>query len=129
MSRDLDGRVRARRRAAWKRRGFMLAFMSPWLAGFTVFFGYPLVATAYYSFTHYDLLSSPRWLGLANYRYLFETDGRIWPSVTNTVWMIAVAVPLNVLFAFGIALMLSRARQGIGVFRTIFYLPALVPPV
>jgi len=103
--------------------------MSPWVAGFSVFFGYPLVTTAYFSFTHYDLLSSPRWLGLANYRYLFESDQRIWPSVANTLWMIAVAVPLNVVFAFGIALMLSRARRGVGFFRTVFYLPALAPPV
>ena len=47
----------------------------------------------------------------------------------NTLWMIGVAVPLQVLFAFGIALMLARARRGVGVFRTIFYLPALAPPV
>jgi multiple sugar transport system permease protein len=119
----------ARRRAAWRRRGLVLAFMSPWILGFTIFFGYPLVMTAYYSFTHYDLLSSPRWIGLANYKYLFNGDQRIWPAVSNTLWLIAVAVPLNVLFAFGIGLMLSRARRGIGFFRTVFYLPALVPPV
>jgi len=122
-------RRRSRRKAAWRRRGTVLAFMSPWIAGFSIFFGYPLVMTAYYSFTHYDLLSSPRWIGLANYRYLFETDQRIWPAVSNTIWIVAVAVPLNVLFAFGIALMLTRARRGTGVFRTVFYLPALVPPV
>ena len=119
----------ARRRAVWRRRGLVLAFMSPWLLGFSIFFGYPLVMTAYYSFTHYDLLSSPRWIGLANYRYLFNGDQRIWPAVANTLWMIAVAVPLNVIFAFGVALMLSRARRGVWFFRTVFYLPALVPPV
>jgi multiple sugar transport system permease protein len=119
----------ARRRAAWRRRGLVLAFMSPWILGFTIFFGYPLVMTAYYSFTHYDLLSSPRWIGLANYKYLFNDDPQVGSAVSNTLWMIAVAVPLNVLFAFGIALMLSRARRGIGFFRTVFYLPALVPPV
>jgi multiple sugar transport system permease protein len=118
-----------RRRAAWRRRGLVLAFMSPWILGFTIFFGYPLVMTAYYSFTHYDLLSAPQWIGLANYEYLFNGDQRIWPAVSNTLWMIAVAVPLNVLFAFGIAVMLSRARRGVGFFRTVFYLPALVPPV
>jgi multiple sugar transport system permease protein len=122
-------RRKARRRASWRRRGLVLAFMSPWILGFTIFFGYPLVMTAYYSFTHYDLLSSPRWIGLANYKYLFNGDQRIWPAVSNTLWIIAVAVPLNVLFAFGIGLMLSRARRGIGFFRTVFYLPALVPPV
>ena len=47
----------------------------------------------------------------------------------NTLWFIAIAVPLQVLFALGIAIMLSRARRGVGVFRTVFYLPALAPPV
>ena len=85
--------------------------------------------SAYLSFNHYDLLSSPRWVGLANYRYLFTVDPQVWIAVRNTLWIIAVAVPLQVIFAFGIALMLSRARRGIGVFRTVFYLPALAPPV
>jgi multiple sugar transport system permease protein len=122
-------RRRSRRRAGWRRRGTVLAFLSPWIAGFTIFFGYPLVMTAYYSFTHYDLLSAPRWVGLANYRFLFQGDQQVWPAVSNTLWFMAVAVPANALFAFGIALMLSRARRGIGFFRTVFYLPALVPPV
>jgi multiple sugar transport system permease protein len=122
-------RRRAKRRAAWRRRRFVLLLMSPWLVGFTVFFGYPLVMSAYLSFHHYDLLAPPRWVGLANYRYLFTVDPQVWTAVKNTLWMIAVAVPLQVLFAFGIALMLARARRGVGVFRTIFYLPALAPPV
>jgi multiple sugar transport system permease protein len=122
-------RTRAKRRAAWRRRGLVAAFMSPWIVGFTVFFGYPLVMSAYLSFTHYDLLSSPRWIGFANYRYLFTTDQTIWPAVKNTLWFIAIAVPLQVVFALGIAIMLARARTGVGVFRTVFYLPALAPPV
>ncbi|MGH3104331.1 MAG: carbohydrate ABC transporter permease [Gaiellaceae bacterium] len=85
--------------------------------------------SAYLSFTHYDLLSPPQWIGLANYRYLFGTDDQIWPAVYNTLWLIAVLVPLQALFAFGVALMLTRARWGAGFFRTVFYLPALVPPV
>jgi multiple sugar transport system permease protein len=97
--------------------------------GFSVFFGYPLVMSAYLSFTHYDLLSSPRWIGWANYRYLLTQDPLVWPAVKNTLWFIAVGVPLQVLFAFGIALMLTRAKWGLGFFRTVFYLPALAPPV
>src|SRR5919204_385971 len=122
-------RRRAKKKATWRRRRLVLLFMSPWILGFSVFFGYPLVFSAYLSFTHYDLLSAPRWIGTANYRYLFEQDQQIWPAVKNTLWMIGVSVPLNVLFAFGIALLLARARTGVGVFRTIFYLPALAPPV
>jgi multiple sugar transport system permease protein len=85
--------------------------------------------SAYLSFTHYDLLNPPRWVGLANYRYLLHDDPDIWPAVRNTLWLIIILVPLQVLFAFSIAVMLTRARRGAGVFRTIFYLPTLVPPV
>src|SRR5213075_918955 len=122
-------RRRARRRSAWRRRRLVLLLMSPWLAGFTIFFGYPLVMSAYLSFNHYDLLSTPRWVGLANYRYLFTVDPQVWTAVKNTLWMSAVAVPLQVLFAFGIAVMLARVKAGAGMFRTVFYLPALAPPV
>jgi multiple sugar transport system permease protein len=122
-------RRRARRRAVWRRRGTVLLFLSPWIVGFSVFFGYPLVMSAYLSFTSYDLLSSPRWIGLGNYRYLFREDPEIWTAVRNTLWLVVVLVPLQVLFAFGIATMLTRAKAGHGFFRTVFYLPALVPPV
>ena len=103
--------------------------MSPWLVGFCLFFGYPLVMSVYLSFTHYDLLSSPKWIGWANYHYLFTQDPQVGPAVRNTLWLILIMVPLQVLFAFGVAMMVARARRGVGFFRTIFYLPALAPPV
>jgi len=103
--------------------------MSPWIVGFTVFFGYPLVASAYLSFTHYDLLSHPRWIGTANYSFMLHTDPQIWNAVKNTLWLMAFAVPLQVLFAFGVAAMIVRAKAGVGFFRTVFYLPTLAPPV
>jgi multiple sugar transport system permease protein len=121
---------RRRRKADWRRRRLVLLLMSPWIVGFSVFFGYPLVMSAYLSLNHYDLLSSPRWVGFANYHYMFHDDPQFWTSVKNTViWMVAIAVPLQVLFAFGIAVMVARIRTGAGFFRTIFYLPALAPPV
>jgi multiple sugar transport system permease protein len=124
-----EQRQRARRRAAWRRRRLVLLLMSPWLVGFCIFFGYPLVMSVYLSFTHYDLLSSPKWIGWANYKYLFTQDPQVGPAVKNTLWLIGIMVPLQVLFAFGVALMLARARRGVGFFRTVFYLPALAPPV
>jgi multiple sugar transport system permease protein len=129
MTAVLGDRRRARRRAAWRRRRLVLLLMSPWLVGFSLFFGYPLVMSAYLSFNHYDLLSAPRWVGLANYRYLFTVDPQVWTAVKNTLWLIAVMVPLQVVFAYGIAMLLARAKSGVGVLRTIFYLPALAPPV
>jgi multiple sugar transport system permease protein len=73
----LEHRRRARSRAQWRRRFTVLAFMSPWLVGFSVFVAYPLVATVYFSFTHYDLLSPARWIGFANYEYMFSEDRQI----------------------------------------------------
>ncbi len=122
-------RQRARRKAAWRRRRFVLLLMSPWIVGFTIFFGYPLVYSLYLSFTHYDLLSAPHWVGLANYEFLFGTDQQVWPAVYNTLWIIVIAVPIEVLFAFSIALMITRARMGVGLFRTVFYLPTMAPAV
>jgi multiple sugar transport system permease protein len=122
-------RRREKRKATWRRRGLVLAFMSPWLVGFCVFIAYPLIYTAYLSFFHYDLLSPARYVGLANYRYMLHDDPEIGTAIKNTLWLIAIAVPLQVLFAFGIALMLTRARYGASTFRTVFYLPALAPPV
>src|SRR6476659_1225687 len=123
-------RTRARRRADWRRRRLVLLLMSPWIVGFTVFFAYPLVMSAYLSFNHYDLLSPPRWVGWANYHYLLRLDPQTWTAVKNTlIWMVAIAVPLQVLFAFSIATLLARAKSGGGFFRTVFYLPALAPPV
>jgi multiple sugar transport system permease protein len=103
--------------------------MSPWIVGFCLFFGYPLVMSVYLSFTHYDLLSSPKWIGWANYKYLFTQDPQVGPAVRNTLWLILIMVPLQVLFAFGVATMVARAKRGVGFFRTVFYLPALAPPV
>src|SRR5213078_162204 len=98
-------RQRARRRAASRRRRLVLLVMSPWLVGFCAFFGYTLVMRLYRSFTHYVLLSSPKWIGWANYKYLFTQDPQVGPAVKNTLWLIAIMVPLQVLFAFGIGLM------------------------
>jgi len=122
-------RRRARSRATWRRRRMVLLLMAPWIVGFSVFFGYPLVMSAYLSFTHYDLLSAPRWIGFANYKYLLTQDPQVWGAIKNTIYIIVVGVPLQVLFAFGIAQLLTRARWGLGFFRTVFYLPALAPPV
>jgi multiple sugar transport system permease protein len=122
-------RTAARRRAAWRRRRLVVALMSPWIVGFVVFFGYPLVASVWFSFTHYDLLGSPRWVGTANYAFMLHHDPQIWGAVKNTLWFMIFAVPLQVLFAFGVAGMVTRAKTGASIFRTIFYLPTLAPPV
>ena len=97
-------RRRRRRRSAWRRQLVALAFMSPWVIGFCAFYLYPILASLYFSFTKYDLLSDPVWVGFANYRFMFTSDGRFWTSVANTLWVVAVIVPLQILFGIGTAL-------------------------
>ncbi|GAA4205672.1 carbohydrate ABC transporter permease [Actinocatenispora rupis] len=120
----------APRRAADRRRRRLLALLlAPWAIGVVVFFGYPLVSIGYLSFTHYDLLSAPRWIGLANYAYMLRGDQQLGQAVRNTLWVLLILVPCQVLFSFGIGLLLSRARRGVGLLRTVFYLPSLTPLV
>ena len=97
-----------------------------------------MVLSFYYSFTHYDLLNPPHWVGLDNYRFMFglgTIDGRqqadpyYWQSVKNTLWIIAIAVPLRIVFALGTAMLLTRPKRGVNVYRTLFFMPSLAPTV
>jgi multiple sugar transport system permease protein len=116
-------------RVRWRHRLTVLAFMSPAILGFSVFFVYPLVATVYYSFHSYDLLSPPRFIGLANYDYFLHDDPEVWQAIRNTLWLVAVMVPAKIIFALGVSQVLLVVRRGGSWFRAIFYLPALAPPV
>jgi multiple sugar transport system permease protein len=107
----------------------VLAFLTPWLLGVLIFFVYPLLATLYLSFTHYDLLSAPQWIGFTNYIFMFTKDPQVVKAATNTLWLVAVLVPARMLFALTIGTLVVRLKAGVGLFRTVFYLPALVPPV
>ena len=115
--------ARARRR----RRLRVLAFLSPWLVGFGLFFAYPLAATVYFSFTRYNLFTL-EYVGLDNYSYLLH-DSEAWTAMRNTLWLVAVLVPLKVLFGLGVAQLLTKIRTGGGLLRSVLYLPYLIPPV
>jgi multiple sugar transport system permease protein len=119
-----------RKRRRWLRRyGVVLAFMSPWIIGFAAFYLYPMLATLYFSFTHYDILTQPKWVGLSNYRFMFTSDPQFWLAMRNTVWMILVATPLQVVFAIGCAMVLTKPKRGVPIYRAIFFLPTMVPVV
>lgn len=106
-----------------------LGLLTPALLGLLIFFVYPLIASVYYSFTRYDLVSAPQWIGLRNYEYLFTKDPKVWTAMLNTGWFVAVMVPVKIVFALAVAGLLARAKRASGFWRTVFYLPALVPPV
>ena len=106
-----------------------LAFLSPWLVGTGLFFLYPLVATAYFSFTHYDGFTAPRWTGLQNWVYVFQDYPFFWPAMRNTIWLVVVIVTLRVLVGVAVAQLVIAVKRGGGFFRTLYYAPYLVPPV
>lgn len=104
----------------------MLAFISPWIIGFLGFFVYPLLLSLYYSFTEYNLLQAPKWVGLQNYRSLPE-DTHYVNAVGNTVYFVVFSVPLGVLTAFIIAFLLNQQLRLRVLLRMIFYIPIVVP--
>ena len=106
-----------------------IAFLSPWLIGVGLFFGYPLAATVYFSFMKYDGFTPPTWNGLDNWKYVFTDYPFFWPAMRNTLWLVVVMVTLRVIFGLGVGLLVTHIKLGAGLFRTAFYLPYLAPPV
>ncbi|KOX31729.1 sugar ABC transporter permease [Saccharothrix sp. NRRL B-16348] len=120
--------AKGRSRARARHRLTVLAFMAPAILGFAVFFGYPLVATIGFSFTRYDLINPPEWVGWENYAYMFS-DPLFRTAVHNTLWFVVVLTVARVVFALGVASVIARLRTGVGLVRTLCYLPSLAPPV
>lgn len=105
------------------------AFISPWLIGFIVFFAAPFLLSVYFSFTRYDVVSAPVWVGWANYRKLFFDDPLFWKSLGITFKYALAAVPASIAGGLGLALLLNLEIRGISIYRTIFYIPSIVPVV
>jgi multiple sugar transport system permease protein len=107
-------------------------FVSPWLLGFVLLVAYPFAASLYWSFCRYDLLAPPEWIGAEHYRRLAgeliagEGFGR---AVWNTGYFALVSVPLSIVLGIGLASILSWNVRGQAVYRTLFYLPSVIPIV
>ncbi|SDT12614.1 carbohydrate ABC transporter permease [Microlunatus soli] len=100
-------------------------FLIPWLAGLALVTAIPLLASLYLAFTNYNVLSSPKFIGLANFTRMFH-DHRFWQSVKVTSIYVAVSVPLQLAFALLLALILDRGLRGLTIYRSAFYLPSLL---
>jgi multiple sugar transport system permease protein len=111
-----------------RQRLTVLSFMAPTLLGIVIFFGYPLVAAVYFSFTKFNLLTPPQWVGLRNYRYVLE-DPYLRQAARNTLWLVVVMVPAQIVVGLSTSTLLTTMRRSASIYRTLFYLPALVPPV
>ena len=112
-----------RREARW-----VYLFLAPWLVGFAVFTAGPMLASLVLSFTAYDVINPPRFVGGANYQELWQ-DPNVRRALGNTTFYTVLHVPLSMLLALVLALMLQRIGRAAGFFRTVFYLPAVTPPV
>ena len=119
----------ALRRKRARERLRILGFLSPWLVGFSVFFGYPLLATGSFSVMHYNQIEPPEFVGLRNWKYVLTQMPLLGPALWNTLWLVVVMVALRVVFGLGIGLLVTKIKTGAGFFRTAFYLPYLAPPV
>jgi multiple sugar transport system permease protein len=121
--------ARTRRKSLMRRPGFWgFLFISPWLLGFLLLSAGPMLASFCLSFTKYDL-HTVQFVGPENYRRLFTRDPLFWIALKNTVLYVCFAVPLGLAGSLGIALLLNQNVRGQRLFRTLFYLPSLVPAV
>lgn len=105
-----------------------LAFVLPWVLGFLVFQLFPLTASLYLAFTDYDVLSAPRWVGWDNFVALFH-DPKFWSSLKFTLLYALFSVPLGLVGSLITALLLNRDIKGVGFWRTLYYVPAVIPVV
>ncbi|WP_308167325.1 carbohydrate ABC transporter permease [Catellatospora tritici] len=111
-----------------RRRLTPYVFVGPVLVGLILFLVYPLLAAIWFSFTRFNMIQAPEWVGLDNWRFLFQDDNVV-KAARNTLWLVVVMVPARMLGALLTALLLNQVKRGRSVYRTLFYLPALAPPV
>jgi len=121
----------ARRLSKRERRNLRngLLFVAPWIIGFLCFQLYPLLASLYYSFTTYSILDPGSWVGLANYQAMLTQDQQFWTGVGNTLYYALISVPVGLLISFALAMLLNVRLPEMAWYRTIYFLPTLVPAV
>ncbi len=119
-----------RRRLTLSRRRMLwgLLFVSPWLIGVLGLVLYPMALSLYYSFTNYDIVGPSQFVGISNYQELLN-DPEFRQALENTLYLVVVMVPLSLLASLGYALLLNLRVYGQRMFRTILYLPQMVPTV
>ena len=104
-------------------------FISPWILGFLLFSGGPLIFSLYMSFTEWDILSSPKFVGLDNYSFALQEDPQFWNSLWRTSYFAVLAVPLGLIGSLLLAILLNQGLRATSLFRTLFFLPHLTPAV
>ncbi len=101
-------------------------FLLPWFIGFFGLTIGPIITSLYLSFTDFDLLTSPEWVGAENYIRMFTNDPKFWASMRVTMFFVIFSVPLKLAFALAVAMLLNRGMRGLPLYRALFYLPSLL---
>jgi len=117
--------VRSRRRE--NITGWLWA--SPWILGFLIFTLGPMIASIYYSFTDFPVISPPVWIGLENYQTMLSGDKIIGQALKVTTVYAVVSIPLNLSVGFFLAILLNQPIRGVTVWRTVYYMPAVISGV
>jgi len=104
-------------------------FVLPWLLGLIIFIVGPILASFYLSFTQYNILTAPKFIGFANYEHAFSADTLFWPSLGRTFLYALLVVPIGLVGSLGLALLLNQRARGTNIFRTLFFVPSLTPTV
>jgi ABC-type sugar transport system permease subunit len=104
-------------------------FILPGLIGFSIFVGYPLITSVYYSMTAWSGFNQPEFIGLDNFIYMFTKDPTFYASLSATFGYVLISVPLGLVLGLMLALLLNKEFPGIRIFRTLYYLPVVLPSV
>ncbi|OXM86537.1 ABC transporter permease [Paenibacillus rigui] len=119
-----QNRVKVKKR--YHQNKVALLFLTPWLVGLVFLTLGPMLASLYFSFTDYSILSPPAWVGTSNYVTMFTGDALFTKSLKVTFLYVFVSVPLKLAFALAVALLLNKGIRGLGIYRTIYYIPSLL---
>lgn len=112
------------RKEAWEGR----LFVSPWVLGFIIFTVGPMVASIYFAFCDYSVLSGAKWVGLGNFERIAK-DRLFGLSLYNTAYFVFLAVPFGLVTSFTLAMLLNVRARGINLYRSLYYLPVITPGV
>lgn len=104
--------------------GYLL--MTPWLIGFILMWAIPAGMSIYYSFTDYNLLSAPNWVGFQNYVTILTTDTNFRQALFVTLGYVFVMVPLRLIFALFVANLLNKKHVGMSMYRVLYYVPSII---
>lgn len=129
--RAIDASVAGHRTGSLRRQEAIqgLLLVSPWIVGLVIFIIGPIIASFYLSFTDYNVLKPPVFVGIKNYVTAFTSD-RLFPiAIERTVYYVVLTVPAVILGSLGLALLLNRGVPGTNLFRTMFFMPSLIPVV